>query len=179
MSGETSYGGPLSELAGQTVSLVRVDDAYELLWETHLLGRLERDEGAISAETRDGRWELRQRSRLVARIQAVDPVSQAVALTFTRRWLRSGGSIKDPAGHTYKLDQTRLSGDWVLSDSGKSRLLVLRSPGPQRVDIAVQADAALPPELGLLAMLSGYVICLAQIASNLGPPGGPGRHEPL
>src|SRR6266487_2798300 len=101
MSGETSYAGSLTELAGQTVSLTRVDEGYELRWEAHLFGRLFRSDETINAETREGRWELRQRSLAVARIQAVDPVSQAVALTFTRRWFGSGGSIRDATGSAY------------------------------------------------------------------------------
>jgi hypothetical protein len=174
-----NYGGPLSDLPGQTVSLVRTSGAYELLWETHLIGRLMRLNEAVVAETRDGRWELRQRSRLVARIQAVDPESQAVALTFSRRWLGSGGSIRGAEGTSYRLDRTRLAGDWWLSGSGNARLLMLRSPGPARIDIGVQAQAALPAELGLMALLSSYVILLGQIPSNLGPPKGPGRDLPL
>lgn len=179
MSGEPSYGGPLNELAGQTVSLIRVDDAYELLWETHLLARLARPDEAIVAETREGRWELRHRSRLVARIDAVDPVSRSVSLTFTRRWLGSGGSIRDAGGRRYRLDRRQRSGDWWLSGAGRAPLLVLRAHGPDRIDIGVQTEAALPAELGLLALLSGYVIALGQMASNLGPRAGTRPYEPL
>jgi len=172
MGGVPSYGGPLSELPGQTVSLVRVQAAYELFWETHLLGRLVRPGGKLMAETRDGRWELRHRSRLLARIQALDAEAHDVALTFTRRWFGSGGSIRDAAATSYGLDRTRFSGDWWLSGPGNDRLMILRSPGLQRVDIGVQAGGELPPELGLLALLSSYVILLGQVPSNLGPPGG-------
>ncbi len=179
MSGEPSYGGPLTEVAGQTVSLIRVDDTYELLWETHLLGSLARPDEAIVAETRDGRWELRHRSRLVARIDAVDAVSREVALTFTRRWFGSGGSIRDAAGRSYRLDRRQRSGDWWLSGAGRASLLVLRAPGPDRIDIGVQTGVELPAELGLMALLSGYVIALGHMASNLGPKAGTRPYEPL
>ena len=76
---EIRYAGSLAQYVGQTLRLVHLNKAFDLRFEDDLLGRLTRPEHVMVAETREGRWELRHPRRSVAKNDAVDAVSGAVA----------------------------------------------------------------------------------------------------
>jgi hypothetical protein len=162
---EPQYAGSLAQYAGQELTFGLADGSYDLRFGDDLVGRLVRPSQAMTAETREGRWELRHPRRSVARIDAVEPTSGMVVLHFRRRLILPGGSITgQSAGERYRF---RHQGSrWVLT--GSDPLLELgRGRTGYEHTLKVEQAPILPADLGLIALLCCYVMLLEKESSAI------------